>query len=201
MYILSPLSVRHPKPAAALDIVRLFRPVELEARSISSIRTLCEPRAVSRGEPPRVIDSQSVKSAERPRSIRRYTREDQGKKRHILVDTQACDPAIVHAADIQIAMCVLYGDRVRPLSVPAETLRRWRLSGPGVPPRGGENHAQVNVEIVKRSDHAKGFVVLPKRWCGTNLAWLGRCRRLAKDWKISIERRSRSCVSPPSGSC
>jgi hypothetical protein len=24
--------------------------------------------------------------------------------------------------------------------------------------------AQVNVEIVKRSDHAKGFIVLPKRW-------------------------------------
>ena len=24
--------------------------------------------------------------------------------------------------------------------------------------------ARVNVEIVKRSDHAKGFVVLPKRW-------------------------------------
>ena len=23
---------------------------------------------------------------------------------------------------------------------------------------------QVNVKIVKRSDHAKGFVVLPKRW-------------------------------------
>ena len=44
--------------------------------------------------------------------------------------------------------------------------------------------AQVNVEIVKRSDHAKGFVVLPKRWVvERTFAWLGRCRRLAKDWE------------------
>ena len=44
--------------------------------------------------------------------------------------------------------------------------------------------ARVNVEIVKRSDHAKGFVVLPKRWVvERTFAWLGRCRRLAKDWE------------------
>lgn len=38
---------------------------------------------------------------------------------------------------------------------------------------------RVNLEIVKRSDQAKGFVVLPKR----TIAWLNRCRRLAKDWE------------------
>src|SRR5208337_1773820 len=44
--------------------------------------------------------------------------------------------------------------------------------------------ARVNVEIVKRSDQAKGFVTLPKRWIvERTLAWLGRCRRLAKDWE------------------
>ena len=44
--------------------------------------------------------------------------------------------------------------------------------------------ARVNVEIVKRSDQAKGFVVLPKRWVvERTFAWLGRCRRLAKDWE------------------
>ena len=41
---------------------------------------------------------------------------------------------------------------------------------------------QVNVEIVKRSDTAKGFVLLPKRWVvERTFAWFGRCRRLAKD--------------------
>ena len=39
-------------------------------------------------------------------------------------------------------------------------------------------------EIVKRSDQIKGFVVLPKRWIvERTLAWLNRCRRLAKDWE------------------
>jgi transposase len=44
-----------------------------------------------------------------------------------------------------------------------------------------------NVEIVKRSDYAKGFVVLPKRWVvERTFAWLGRCRRLARDLKATI---------------
>jgi transposase len=43
---------------------------------------------------------------------------------------------------------------------------------------------QVNVEIVKRSETAKGFTVLPKRWLiERTIGWLNRCRRLAKDWE------------------
>lgn len=42
----------------------------------------------------------------------------------------------------------------------------------------------VKTEIVKRSDQVKGFVVLPKRWIvERTIAWLNRCRRLAKDWE------------------
>jgi transposase len=42
----------------------------------------------------------------------------------------------------------------------------------------------LKTEIVKRSDQAKGFVVLPKRWIvERSIAWLNRCRRLAKDWE------------------
>ncbi len=43
---------------------------------------------------------------------------------------------------------------------------------------------KVDLEIVKRSDVAKGFVVLPKRWIvERTFGWLGRCRRLAKDFE------------------
>jgi putative transposase len=42
----------------------------------------------------------------------------------------------------------------------------------------------LHIEIVKRSDRAKGFVILPKRWIvERSIAWLNRCRRLAKDWE------------------
>lgn len=44
--------------------------------------------------------------------------------------------------------------------------------------------SRVNVEIVKRSDTAKKFIVLPKRWIvERTFAWLERCRRLARDWE------------------
>lgn len=43
------------------------------------------------------------------------------------------------------------------------------------------------IEIVKRSDQAKGFVILSRRWIvERTFAWLNRCRRLAKDWETSI---------------
>lgn len=42
----------------------------------------------------------------------------------------------------------------------------------------------LKTEIIKRSDQIKGFVVLPKRWIvERTIAWLNRCRRLAKDWE------------------
>ena len=43
--------------------------------------------------------------------------------------------------------------------------------------------ANWQIEIVKRAD-AVGFTVLPKRWIvERTFAWLGRCRRLAKDFE------------------
>jgi transposase len=39
-------------------------------------------------------------------------------------------------------------------------------------------------DITKHCGHLKGFVVQPKRWIvERTLAWLNRCRRLAKDWE------------------
>ena len=61
-------------------------------------------------------------------------------------------------------------------------------------PRFGEALAKVlpllDIEIVKRSDLAQGFVVQPKRWIvERTIGWLNRCRRLAKDWEC-LNRRA-----------
>lgn len=40
------------------------------------------------------------------------------------------------------------------------------------------------LEIVKRSDDVKGFVVLPRRWVvERTFGWLMKCRRLSKDYE------------------
>ena len=42
----------------------------------------------------------------------------------------------------------------------------------------------LRMEIVKRSDDVKGFVVLPRRWVvERTFSWFGRNRRLAKDFE------------------
>ena len=44
--------------------------------------------------------------------------------------------------------------------------------------------ADLRLEVVKRSDGAKGFVVIAKRWIvERTFGWFGRCRRLAKDYE------------------
>ena len=44
------------------------------------------------------------------------------------------------------------------------------------------------MEIVKRSDDVKGFVVLPRRWVvERTFSWFGRNRRLAKDFENLAE--------------
>ncbi|MGH8337878.1 MAG: IS5 family transposase [Gammaproteobacteria bacterium] len=138
-----------------------------------------------------IIDSQSVKSAEKGGS--RFDpagfdagKKIKGKKRHVLVDTQGlllC--AIVHAADVQdrdggvLLMCSLFGLFPFLLKLYADS----GYQGPKFQHGLKRVCGQINVEIVKRSDIRK-FVVLPKRWIvERTIGWLNRCRRLAKDWE------------------
>jgi putative transposase len=46
----------------------------------------------------------------------------------------------------------------------------------------------IRLEITKRSDRIKGFVVIPKRWIvERTLGWFNRYRRLSKDYEYHTE--------------
>jgi putative transposase len=94
--------------------------------------------------------------------------------------------AIVHPADIQdrdggvLVLATLFGQFPFLVKLFADSAYQGPIFGTAL----AKILPCITTEIVKRSDHAKGFVQLPKRWIvERTIAWLNRCRRLAKDWE------------------
>ncbi len=137
-----------------------------------------------------IIDSQSVKTDEQAES-KGYDagKKVKGRKRHILVDTlglllkakvlpaniQDRDAAKMLFSEIKEQMPRLYliwadGGYRGKLILWVAVQCLWIL------------------EIVKRNDKEKTFIVLPKRWIvERTFSWLNRNRRLSKDYERKVE--------------
>ena len=112
-----------------------------------------------------------------------------GRKRHIIVDTQGLLlDVVVHPADIQdrdgaeLVIDKLAG-RFPNLS------HIWADGGyAGKLVDWVRENADCKLEIVKRPKGERGFTLLPRRWVvERTFAWLGVFRRLSKDYEELVE--------------
>ena len=116
-----------------------------------------------------------------------------GRKRHLLVDTQGLLlEVVVHSASIQDqdgAKLVLAQGRHRQEGQHLRRLKLIWVDGK----YGGQLVEWVQkaygwtLEVVKRAKDAKGFVALPRRWViERTFGWLGRYRRLSRDYEYLL---------------
>lgn len=112
-----------------------------------------------------------------------------GRKRHILVDTQGnLLTVVVHGAHIPDRDgAVLVLDDANTMFPRLEKIWVDQAYNGGVADEIYDDY-KIILEIVAKPSEQKGFVVVPRRWVvERTFAWLGRYRRLSKDYEHYVE--------------
>lgn len=137
-----------------------------------------------------VLDSQSVKgSAQGGEYGYDAGKKVKGRKRHILVDVLGFILGIfITAASVQ--------DRdgavpvVEQAALEHSTIRKIWVDGiyTGEVIQNLRERTNIDIEVVKRTDDMRGFVVLPRRWVvERTFGWMERFRLLSREVERSIE--------------
>ena len=158
-------------------------------RRINTALRKQERRQRERNEDPSagIIDTQSAKTTEAG-GERSYDagKKINGRKRHIVVDTVGnLLEVVVHAAGIQD----YHGAKGLLLKLTKTVTSLKKIWADGIYKNGGlvdwvRETLDIVLEIVERPPDQVGFQVLPRRWVvERTFAWLGRFRRLSKDYE------------------
>ena len=143
-----------------------------------------------------VIDSQSVKTSEggEERGVDVH-KQTPGRKRHLVVDVLGLVLlVVVHSAGIQdgagglLTLQKLFGRIKRNLHNRWCRLKLiWADGAYGSIVNEVRKHFGWKLDIVRRSDQAHGFEILPHRWIvERTFGWLGRYRRLSRDFEHTV---------------
>ena len=139
-----------------------------------------------------IMDSQSVKTTEESGGIKGYDggKQVKGRKRHLLVDTLglllSVDVTPANTSDQEGARRLLAG--LKPLQPRLELIWADSAYRGDVLARWCATEGAWRLEIIKCAPHVRGFVVRP--WCWIverTLAWVGRQRRLSKDYERKVQ--------------